>query len=60
MEMKKIQNAGGTCLGDQNPTWLKQPGDIYTLLFGFGLFTFGAVQAISGHYKLYTGKGKMD
>ena len=25
--MKKIQMTGGTCQGDLNPTWLKQPGD---------------------------------
>eukprot|EP00970_Alexandrium_tamarense_P011286 scaffold2445_cov205-Alexandrium_tamarense.AAC.18 len=37
MEMKKIQQAGGTCQGEYNPTWLKQPGDNLTLIFGAGL-----------------------
>ena len=59
-EIKKIQNKGGTCLGDVNPTWLKQPGDIGVALFGAGLCAFGAINCVIGHYRLATGKGKLD
>mmetsp|Transcript_10666 Transcript_10666/g.15078 ORF Transcript_10666/g.15078 Transcript_10666/m.15078 type:complete len:100 (-) Transcript_10666:194-493(-) len=58
MEKKKIQNLGGTCLGESNPTWLKQPGDVGMALFGLALVGFGFVQATVGHYRLATGKGK--
>lgn len=60
MEKKKIQMAGGTCLGDKNPTWLKQPGDMTVALAGAALLTFGFAQLFVGHYRLYTGKGKKD
>jgi len=59
-EIKKIQNKGGTCLGDVNPTWLKQPGDIGVALFGAGLCAFGGINCVIGHYRLATGKGKLD
>eukprot|EP00568_Trieres_chinensis_P014464 CAMPEP_0183327108 /NCGR_PEP_ID=MMETSP0160_2-20130417/83591_1 /TAXON_ID=2839 ORGANISM="Odontella Sinensis, Strain Grunow 1884" /NCGR_SAMPLE_ID=MMETSP0160_2 /ASSEMBLY_ACC=CAM_ASM_000250 /LENGTH=155 /DNA_ID=CAMNT_0025495221 /DNA_START=301 /DNA_END=768 /DNA_ORIENTATION=- len=60
METKKLQTAGGTCLGDVNPTWLKQPGDMAVALFGLGLTSYGLFQAVIGHYRLATGKGKKD
>ena len=59
-EIKKIQNKGGTCLGDVNPTWLKQPGDIGVALFGAGLTAYGTINCVIGHYRLATGKGKLD
>mmetsp|Transcript_29087 Transcript_29087/g.63159 ORF Transcript_29087/g.63159 Transcript_29087/m.63159 type:complete len:105 (+) Transcript_29087:43-357(+) len=59
-EIKKVQMKGGTCQGEANPTWLKQPGDKGVALFGLGLTTFGVLEALIGHYRLATGKGKMD
>ena len=60
METKKLQTAGGTCLGEANPTWLKQPGDMAVALFGLGLVTYGAGLTMVGYYRLATGKGKKD
>jgi hypothetical protein len=59
MQTKKIQMAGGTKLGEANPTWLKQPGDVYTLAAGGALLTYGMAQLVVGYYRLATGKGKM-
>jgi hypothetical protein len=59
MEIKKIQMTGGTNLGEKNPTWLKQPGDAIPLAFGALLVGYGFVNAIVGHYRLATGKGKL-
>ena len=59
-EIKKIQNKGGTCLGEANPTWLKQPGDMGVALAGAGLTAFGTISCIVGHYRLATGKGKLE
>jgi len=51
---------GGTCQGGNNPTWMKQPGDLMPLAFGAALVGFGSVNAVIGHYRLATGKGKLD
>jgi hypothetical protein len=60
MEKKKIQMTGGTKLGEANPTWMKQPGDYYTLAAGAALTFYGLAQASVGIFRLATGKGKMD
>ena len=60
MEIKKIQMKGGTCQGEYNPTWLKQPGDNLTLLFGAALVGYGAILTSVGFYRLATGTGKKD
>jgi hypothetical protein len=60
METKKLQCKGGTCLGEVNPTWLKQPGDTAVALFGAGLIAYGAALCTVGYYRLATGKGKKD
>eukprot|EP00978_Attheya_sp_CCMP212_P017960 scaffold48554_cov48-Attheya_sp.AAC.1 len=60
LETRKIQNKGGTLQGGMNPTWLKQPNDKAVSLFGLGLCTYGVVNLIIGHYRLATGKGKLD
>ena len=60
MQTKKIQMKGGTNLGEMNPTWLKQPGDMVTNYIGMALCGLGFLQLASGHYKLATGTGKMD
>ena len=60
METKKIQCAGGTCLGEANPTWLKQPGDTAVALFGAALVGYASVLASVGYYRLATGKGKKE
>ena len=52
--------AGGTCQGDKNPTWLKQPGDTTTALVGLGLVGVGMAQWVVGLYHLATGKGKLE
>lgn len=51
---------GGTTLGEMNPTWLKQPGDAIPLAVGAVLIAYGSVTCAMGHYKLATGKGKLD
>ena len=51
---------GGTKLGEMNPTWLKQPGDAIPLAVGAVLIAYGSVTCAMGHYKLATGKGKLD
>jgi hypothetical protein len=60
METKKLQCKGGTCLGEVNPTWLKQPGDTAVALFGAGLIAYGGVLCAVGYYRLATGKGKKE
>lgn len=60
MEIKKVQMKGGTCQAEANPTWLKQPGDALPLAFGATLVGFGFVQCVIGHYRLATGKGKIE
>ena len=61
MATKKIQMKGGTRLAEKNPTWLKQgTGDLVSLGVGAVLITYGSISAVSGHYKLATGKGKID
>ena len=60
MEMKKIQMKGGTCQGAENPTWLKQPGDVATAAFGAGIGAYGMVLCSVGFYRLATGKGKKE
>ena len=60
MAKKKIQMTGGTCQAEANPTWLKQQGDLIPLAFGGALVSFGAVNCVIGHYRLATGKGKLD
>ena len=60
MARKEIQMKGGTCQGEANPTWLKQPGDMVPLAIGAALIGYGSVTCAIGHYRLATGKGKMD
>jgi hypothetical protein len=59
MEKKKVQMAGGTKLGEVNPTWMKQPGDYYVLAAAGGLVVYGMSQLVVGYYRLASGKGKM-
>mmetsp|Transcript_30344 Transcript_30344/g.44314 ORF Transcript_30344/g.44314 Transcript_30344/m.44314 type:complete len:103 (+) Transcript_30344:99-407(+) len=59
-EIKKVQCAGGTCQGEKNPTWLKQQGDVGVALVGAALVGYGLCCAVAGHYRLATGKGKLD
>lgn len=59
-EIKKIQTKGGTCQGEANPTWLKQEGDMFTAGIGFLLVGVGAVNCGVAHYRLATGKGKIE
>ena len=60
METKKVQMKGGTCQAETNPTWMKQPGDQVPLAIGGALVAFGIVNSVVGHYRLATGKGKLD
>jgi hypothetical protein len=60
MAKKKIQMEGGTCLAEVNPTWMKQPGDMVPLAVGGALVTFGMINCGIGHYRLATGKGKLE
>lgn len=56
VELKKAHQAGGRSIY----TWQKQANDKYVTAFGAGLTLFGIFQLIPGHYRLATGKGKMD
>ena len=60
MATKAVQMKGGTKLGEMNPTWLKQPGDAAPLIFGALLIGYGSINCAIGHYRLATGKGKLD
>jgi hypothetical protein len=55
-ELKKAHQAGGRSIF----TWEKQPNDKYVTAFGVALTLFGVAQLIPGHYRLATGKGKME
>ena len=55
-ELKAKHQAGGRKLY----TWQKQPQDIYVFGFGLALTAYGTWQLIVGHYRLATGKGKLD
>jgi hypothetical protein len=59
MQKKKVQMAGGTC-NHSHPTWLKQPGDKFPLIFVTLLLSYGSFYAVCGQYKLATGKGKIE
>jgi len=60
METKKLQMKGGTEQGAANPTWLKQPGDYITAGVGLALCGFATINLLVGHWRLATGKGKID
>jgi len=55
-ELKKLHQAGGR----STYTWMKQPQDAYTNIFGALLMTFGMWQSAVAFYRLSTGKGKLD
>jgi hypothetical protein len=54
--LKKIHQAGGR----STFTWMKQPQDKFTNIFGLVLMTTGMAQAAVGYYRLATGKGKIE
>jgi hypothetical protein len=56
MELKKIHQAGGRSVF----TWQKQPNDKYINAGAVFLSLVAIVQLIPAHYRLATGKGKMD
>mmetsp|Transcript_36816 Transcript_36816/g.56556 ORF Transcript_36816/g.56556 Transcript_36816/m.56556 type:complete len:96 (+) Transcript_36816:69-356(+) len=60
MEQKKIQMAGGVRLGENNPTWWKQQGDVAVLGVGAALFLYAFGSASVGVWRLSTGKGKLE
>lgn len=55
-ELKRDFQKGGRSVF----TWQKGPNDVYVNYFGAFLTIFGVAQLIPGHYRLATGKGKMD
>ena len=55
-ELKRIHQAGGRAV----PTWIKQPQDKYTAGFAAVLVFIGVAQLIPGHYRLASGKGKLE
>eukprot|EP00538_Stauroneis_constricta_P001845 CAMPEP_0119545976 /NCGR_PEP_ID=MMETSP1352-20130426/573_1 /TAXON_ID=265584 /ORGANISM="Stauroneis constricta, Strain CCMP1120" /LENGTH=97 /DNA_ID=CAMNT_0007590615 /DNA_START=74 /DNA_END=367 /DNA_ORIENTATION=- len=59
-EMKKIQCAGGVRLGEKNPTWLKQPNDMFVAGIGAVLTLVGMSRLTVGMWRLATGKGKIE
>jgi hypothetical protein len=56
LELKKVHQAGGRSVY----TWLKQPNDKWTAGLAGVFFVAGSIQLIIGHYRLATGKGKME
>lgn len=56
VELKKQHQAGGRSVF----TWQKQPQDKYTQMIGLVLASIGIAQLSIGHYRLATGKGKID
>ena len=60
MDRKMLQQAGGVKQGENNPTWLKQPGDMGSAMIGVGLLTFGFLQYGVGLYNISNNKGKED
>lgn len=54
--MTKFHNEGGRKIF----TWQKWPNDKYFSAVGMALAVIATVQLIPAHYKLATGKGKMD
>jgi len=55
-ELKRAHQAGGRSVF----TWQKGANDKYVNALGIFLVTIGVAQLIPGHYKLATGKGKME
>jgi hypothetical protein len=55
-ELKKAHMKGGRSVF----TWQKGANDKYVNAFGVALAIYGIAQLIPGHYKLATGKGKME
>eukprot|EP00591_Stephanopyxis_turris_P011169 CAMPEP_0195517984 /NCGR_PEP_ID=MMETSP0794_2-20130614/11878_1 /TAXON_ID=515487 /ORGANISM="Stephanopyxis turris, Strain CCMP 815" /LENGTH=93 /DNA_ID=CAMNT_0040646873 /DNA_START=79 /DNA_END=360 /DNA_ORIENTATION=+ len=60
MEMKAIHNKGGTCLGQANPTWLKQKQDVPVSLAALGTTLFGLALIMKGHYSMAFGINKKE
>jgi hypothetical protein len=56
LELKKVHQAGGRSVY----TWLKQPNDKWTAGLAAVFFAAGSIQLVIGHYRLATGKGKME
>jgi hypothetical protein len=56
LELKKHHQAGGRSVY----TWQKQPNDKWTAGLAGIIFTAGTIQLVIGHYRLATGKGKME
>lgn len=60
MEMKKLQQKGGTMVGQDNPTWLKQPQDKLTAAACLFLTSWGMWQICTGHWNMAHGINKME
>jgi hypothetical protein len=56
MELKKIHQAGGRSVY----TWQKQPTDKYANALALLVMAYGSIQLVIGHYRLATGKGKLE
>lgn len=54
-ELKKAHQ-----IKDGKLTWERDSSDKYVNYFGAVLFAYGIFQLIPGHYRLATGKGKME
>eukprot|EP00588_Corethron_pennatum_P007134 CAMPEP_0194298276 /NCGR_PEP_ID=MMETSP0169-20130528/60075_1 /TAXON_ID=218684 /ORGANISM="Corethron pennatum, Strain L29A3" /LENGTH=99 /DNA_ID=CAMNT_0039048243 /DNA_START=95 /DNA_END=394 /DNA_ORIENTATION=+ len=58
-ELQKLQSAGGTMVGADDPTWLKQgTKDKLTSGLGLALCTTAMVSAASGFYHMANGSNK--
>lgn len=60
METKAIQMKGGTRLGQENPTWLKQKNDKFVCAAAFVTCATGLTLAVKGHVQLAFGWGKKE
>ena len=59
-ELRKVQNAGGTWLGADGPTYLKQGNDKAWAAGATLLCSFAVLQIGRGYWNMAHGKGKMD
>jgi len=59
-ELRKVQNAGGTCLGADNPTFLKQGNDKAWAAGAVLLCSFAFLQQVRGYWNMAHGTGKQD
>ncbi|GMI54074.1 hypothetical protein ScalyP_jg2495 [Parmales sp. scaly parma] len=59
-EARAVQNKGGTWLGADGPTYLKQKNDKYWTAAAGGLVAFAGIQLVSGYFHMFHGTNKLE